>query len=300
MWGYDGMGMLDERIGLILSSAACNRNSDAHTVRLGLYAEVVEALSAQTLELHEATSGALMPYRLQLGRHQGTPGTAFLLAFEPEPLADALFYLPHDSCPIPGMVQELKAWVDSIKAKPLRTFTIAVLQRRDVYEAFWTMPASLRDHHSFRGGLAAHSLEVASDLASHAGITELERELGLVGGLLHDIGKVWSYTSDMFPNTAGMAMGHELVGLSRLEPQLQKLEQEWADGAYVMRSLLSGNAWKRGNGSLPSSLLPRIKACDQRSCERDMASRASRRHGRPVWTPTPFKAPSGSRSSEED
>lgn len=300
MWGCDRMAMLDERIGLILSSAACDRNSDAHIVRLGLCGEVVEALAAMTLELFNATSGALMPYRLQLGRQQEAPAAVFLLAFELEPLADALFYMPHDSCPIPGTVQKLKSLVDSIKADPLRTFIIAVLQRRDVYEAFWTMPASLRDHHSFRGGLAAHSLEVASDLASHAGLTELERELGLVGALLHDIGKVWSYTSDMFPNTAGMAMGHELIGLSRLEPQLQKLEQEWADAAYVMRSLLSGNAWKRGNGSLPSSLLPRIRACDQRSCERDMVSRTSRRHGRPVWTPTPFEAPSRTRHDAED
>lgn len=38
MWGRDRMAMLDERIGLILSSAACDRNSDARIVSLGLLA----------------------------------------------------------------------------------------------------------------------------------------------------------------------------------------------------------------------------------------------------------------------
>lgn len=291
MWNDEGTTALDERIGIILSSKAYKRGSAAHTVRLGLYGAVVEVHAAWTLELYEAASGALVPYRLQLGRHKATPADMFLLALDPDPLADALFYFPDNVCPIPGLVQKLKNLVEPINTRPLRTFTISVFQRRDVFEAFWNMPASLRDHHSFPGGLAAHSLEVASDVASHAGLTELEYELGVVGALLHDIGKVWSYTGDMFPNAAGMAMGHELVGLSRLEPQLQKLELEWPDGAYVMRSLLSGNAWKRGNGSLPSSLLPRIKACDQRSCERDMASRNSFHRRRRVWVPSPFEVP---------
>jgi 3'-5' exoribonuclease len=149
--------------------------------------------------------------------------------------------------------------------------------------------ASARDHHSVPGGLAVHSLQVAGDLACHRDLSDLERDLGIAGALLHDIGKVWSYTEDMFPNAASPAMGHALVGLCRLEPELMRLEQEWADGAFVMRTLLSGNARVRGNGSLPSALLPRIKACDQCSCERDRAAKGMRSTSRPVWTPNAWR-----------
>ncbi len=52
--------------------------------------------------------------------------------------------------------------------------------------------------------------------------------------LLHDIGKVWAYTPDVILNTAGRAMGHELVGQSQLERDLKILEDEWPDGASAM------------------------------------------------------------------
>jgi len=85
-------------------------------------------------------------------------------------------------------------------------------------------------------------------------------------------------------------MGHELVGLARLERELATLEKAWPDGSFVMRCLLSGHGRMRANGSLPSSLLPRIKACDQRSCERDRAGRRWSRASCPVWTPSPWDA----------
>src|SRR3546814_7913564 len=85
------------------------------------------------------------------------------------------------------------------------------------------MPASAKHHHARPGGLAVHSLEVAEDLAGHIGLSDTERDLGVAGALLHDIGKVWSYTPDMFPNSANLAMGHELIGL-RSEEHTSELQ----------------------------------------------------------------------------
>ena len=91
----------------------------------------------------------------------------------------------------------------------------------------------------------------------------------------------------MLLNEAGLAMGHELIGLSRLEPELVGLEQLWPDGAYVMRCLLSGHTHRRSNGTIPTSLLARIKACDQRSCERDRVRNPN--SSSPVWVPQPWQ-----------
>ncbi len=163
-----------------------------------------------------------------------------------------------------------------------------IFREREVVARFWTMPASARHHHALPGGLAVHSLEVARDLAGQAAVGGHERDLCIAAGLLHDIGKVWSYTPDMFLNTAARAMGHELVGLSRLERELKILEGEWPDGAYAMRVLLSGCGRMRQDGSMPSALVARLKAADQRSCELERNGRDPKQAWKPnQWLPPP-------------
>ena len=76
-------------------------------------------------------------------------------------------------------------------------------------------------------------------------------------------------------------MGHELIGLSRLERELKVLEGEWPDGAYALRVVLSGCGRMRQDGSMPSALVARLKAADQRSCEQER----SRKKPGQTWTP---------------
>ncbi len=200
----------------------------------------------------------------------------------------AIDCLPPDTCPVPGVLARVRERIDAIFADPLRDFVRAVLADRHVHSHFWTMPASARHHHARPGGLALHSIEVADDMASQGQLTATEHDLGVAAGLLHDIGKLWSYTRDMAPSEEGMAMGHELTGLCRLEPQLRQLEHDWRYGAFAMRVLLSGCGRTRRDGSMPTALLARIRACDQRSCERSPGS--PNRPGR-SWTPAPYASP---------
>lgn len=271
--------------GVILSATMARGHDQPRTVRIGQDESGFEALAFNASWLDLALEGPLVTWTLQLARADETNRLPILLGLDEDPFSDGLMHLPDDVCPVEGVALRIKALIAGIKAAPLRTFVRNVFRRRDVLNAFWIMPASGRDHHSYPGGLAVHSQEVADDLSVHRGLSDVELDLGIAGALLHDIGKIWSYTDDMFPNAASLAMGHELVGLCRLEPELARLERAWPDGAYVMRCLLNGNSRMRENGSHPSSLLQRIKACDQRSCERDRAASGSRRSSRPVWTP---------------
>lgn len=207
---------------------------------------------------------------------------AVLVAAQSIPdLDDPLRFLPASLCPVKGVVAGTIELIRQIDSTPLRCIVERVFLRRDVTASFWTMPASARHHHAVPGGLALHSLEVAQDLARHGALTECERDLCIAAGLLHDVGKVWSYTPDMFQTKEAQAVGHELLGLSRLHDELAMLGTEWPDGAHAMRALLSGSTRMRQNGSMPSALVARLKAADQRSCERD-------RHGRDPsgsWVP---------------
>lgn len=197
----------------------------------------------------------------------------------------ALYSLPEDICPVAGVFMGILELVETLKVRPLYRMVVRIFREREVVARFWTMPASARHHHAFPGGLAAHSLEVARDLAGQDALNDHERELSIAAGLLHDLGKVWSYADRMGLSAAGRAMGHELVGLSRLERELKVLEGDWPDGAYAMRVLLSGCGRMRQDGSMPSALLARLKAADQRSCEQERSARAPDR----VWTPVRWR-----------
>src|SRR5690606_4491837 len=152
-----------------------------------------------------------------------------------------------------------------------------VFVRRDVAQRYWKMPASWQHHHAFPGGLAQHSLEVAQVMERQGSLSRQERELGIAGALLHDIGKVWSYTDDMHLTGEANALGHERIALGRLSADLAMLSSKWPAGAQAIVMLLEGSTRHRYGPSLPSSLLARFRAADQRGCERQGHTSIGRR-----------------------
>lgn len=252
----------------------------------------IDCLIPATELLLELLSGQIRPYRLQLAdwpHGEGCPGYPVLISAQAEgdDWDDPLYYLPMDICPAEGVFSGIHELIETLSVQPLRRLVGRIFRDREVVARYWTTPASARHHHAFPGGLAAHSLEVARDLASQSSLDRHERELCIVAGLLHDIGKLWAYTPDLFLNTAARAMGHELLGLSRLEGELKELEAEWPDGAYALRVLLSGCGRMRQDGSMPSALVARLKAADQRSCEQER----HRKQPTQVWMPKSWLPP---------
>lgn len=111
------------------------------------------------------------------------------------PSAGVLRHLPAVLCPVEGVLPGIRDLVDAIATAPLRAFVEGVFSRRDVHNAFWTLPGSIAHHHAHAGGLAMHSLEVAEDIATQSSLTRTERDLGIAAALLHDIGKVGATTA---------------------------------------------------------------------------------------------------------
>ena len=252
----------------------------------------IECLIPSAELLHSLLSKPITTSMLQLAYWPAAPGAQttplpVMTSVMPDDRPDySLYCLPMDICPVEGTYMGILELIETVDTPPLYRMLWRIFRDRDVIARYWTMPASARHHHAFPGGLAVHSLEVARDLASQAAVGAHERDLCVAAGLLHDIGKLWSYTPDMFLNTAARAMGHELVGLSRLERELKILEGEWPDGAYAMRVLLSGCGRMRQDGSMPSALVARLKAADQRSCEQERNARAPERVWKPLrWQP---------------
>lgn len=198
---------------------------------------------------------------LEMGQN---PEDVVLLGFTEElkPLISTV--LPDALCPIEGVVRQTTALIDGLQIAPLRDFVARALLRRDVLHGYWTSPASRRDHHAYPGGLAHHSLEVATMMASAAGLLDVDRELGIAFALLHDYGKIWCYG----PRNPAVVPSreHEAYGLAQLEENLDVLTWEEPTLGSQMRELLGGPRAAR-TGSYPLAIGKIVRSFDQMSCE---------------------------------
>jgi hypothetical protein len=217
----------------------------------------------------EARSSALIPCTATLLETQTEAGEYVLVGCEVEDDPYLRGILAESLCPLPGVVKQVALLADSIGQYPLRRLIADALLTSVAHARYWTAPASRRHHHAYVGGLARHSLEVATMVASVSGLSSRERDLGIVAALLHDYGKIWSCNE----STASRAWrAHERVGLQNLAPALATLADNEPVLAAELTELLGG---PRSSPSNPYGLaLGRIiNGFDQFSCESDRRTR---------------------------
>ncbi|MBW1809934.1 MAG: HD domain-containing protein [Deltaproteobacteria bacterium] len=117
------------------------------------------------------------------------------------------------------MLSKLQALLESISDKSLRALVVDRLQDDSFREKFASAPAAKTIHHAYLGGLLEHTLnvvELADRVAALYG--ELDRDLLLAGGFLHDIGKIRELGCERsFEYTdAGRLLGHIVIGAMML------------------------------------------------------------------------------------
>ncbi len=109
----------------------------------------------------------------------------------------------------------LTAMIERLENRYLRELMDNVFGDADIRIKYLRAPAGKLFHHDYVGGLADHSLsmaEVAIRLADH--YPKLDRDLLIVGTLLHDIGKIWEYdaTNVIDFTDHGRLVGHINIG----------------------------------------------------------------------------------------
>lgn len=83
-------------------------------------------------------------------------------------------------------------------------------------------------HHAYLGGLLEHTLGVVKlCLAISDCYPGLDRDILIVGALVHDLGKAWELEGRIAPDytDAGRLLGHILLGLEILDPFLRKVKE---------------------------------------------------------------------------
>jgi 3'-5' exoribonuclease len=94
--------------------------------------------------------------------------------------------------------QILGELLDDMRDPPLSDFMRFVFSPEGLLDEFLESPGSRRNHHSFRGGLAFHSIQAAKlarSIARHYNSLNIKvnEDLVVAGTLLHDIGKIHCY-----------------------------------------------------------------------------------------------------------
>lgn len=104
--------------------------------------------------------------------------------------------------------------MSSIKDYALRTISCNLLEV--LMDKWLTVPAASGVHHAFVGGTLVHSYNVAKIAESIAAVTpDANRDLCIAGGMLHDIGKLYTYYMDGITikvSDAGQMYDHIFMG----------------------------------------------------------------------------------------
>jgi 3'-5' exoribonuclease len=137
--------------------------------------------------------------------------------------------LPSSDPPPQELLQELKGLCRKELAHPgWKKLCREVLEDKASRERLLAAPAAKAIHHAYRGGLLEHTLNVARTCLAVCELRpDLDREILLVGAVVHDLGKAWELHYGVAPEytDTGRLLGHIFLGLQVLEPIMGRIEE---------------------------------------------------------------------------
>lgn len=104
-------------------------------------------------------------------------------------------FMPASTYDLSQIYRDAYALMSSVEDDTLRTMGLAIFD--ELTNSWLTVPAASGVHHAYVGGTLVHSYHVAQIAAAIAAVTpDANRDLCIVGGMLHDIGKLYTYHLD--------------------------------------------------------------------------------------------------------
>lgn len=141
----------------------------------------------------------------------------------PDGLADPAGLLPSVGA-VDRYWETLDGWRRDLRKPRLAKVVSLFYDDDDFRRRYQQCPASLRGHHAAIGGLLKHTTEVAAIARTIARACGADQELVLAGVLLHDIGKLESYSwQGAFEYTdPGSLVGHVVLGALMFDRRLRR------------------------------------------------------------------------------
>jgi 3'-5' exoribonuclease len=186
---------------------------------------------------------------IYLGRMQLTIQDLSRLAEDQVDLGD---FLPLASRPMTDMIGELNQYIASIQDIHLRALLEAFVGDETFMRSYSKAPAAKAMHHVYLGGLLEHSLAVAALAELIAGrYSGINRDLLVVGALLHDVGKISElrYERSFEYTDAGKLLGHIMIGIEIIEDKIRTLPGFPPQLAVLLKHLMLSHHGQYDYGS---------------------------------------------------
>jgi 3'-5' exoribonuclease len=139
------------------------------------------------------------------------------------------------------MFSELMTYVETIRTPCLKRLLDAFFDDETLRALFKRAPAAKGFHHVYLGGLLEHTLSVTKLLdATTQHYKDVNRDLLLTGGLLHDIGKIYEFDFDRLVQYSdeGRLIGHIVMGVEMVNEKLALIEDFPKTLAMELRHLI--------------------------------------------------------------
>jgi 3'-5' exoribonuclease len=135
-------------------------------------------------------------------------------------------YLPVAKADVNGMLNEILTYIVKIKKKHLHDLLNSFFQDEKTADLFKRAPAAKGFHHIYLGGLLEHTLSVVrllEKVAEH--YPNLNKDMLIAGGILHDIGKIYEFSYDSLIDYSdeGRLIGHIVMGVEMLNKKIDAI-----------------------------------------------------------------------------
>ncbi len=137
--------------------------------------------------------------------------------------------VPSTSRDMTSMMEEFEQACSGIRNNHLRHLIERIFAREGVREGFIKAPAAKGIHHNYIGGLLEHTIFVLRAIDAllpvyvHVGFN---RDMLVVGAILHDLGKIYEYTYtkiiDITP--VGRLLGHIYLSTNMVDQEASSIE----------------------------------------------------------------------------
>jgi 3'-5' exoribonuclease len=139
------------------------------------------------------------------------------------------------------MFQELKEIAGQVRDEHLKKVLNLIFEDEKIAKLFKIAPAAKSMHHAYLGGLLEHTLSVARLIlltAKH--YQNINQDLLLAGGILHDIGKIDELTYDRAFDYSdeGKLLGHIVIGVELIEEKIQQIPDFPAELAMLLKHMI--------------------------------------------------------------
>jgi 3'-5' exoribonuclease len=172
---------------------------------------------------------------------------------------DPTDFLPAGSKEPQKLMAEIDGIIAGLEDDHYKSLLIEIFNDGITRRKFTYAPAAKLWHHSYIGGLAEHTLNVTKICRAACDIyPQLDKDLITTGALLHDIGKIDTYSLDHFfeYTDEGRLIGHIIIADRMISGKFARLSDFPSEKRKLVRHLVLSHqgTYEQGSPVLPQTL----------------------------------------------